>query len=445
MKKLIVTLRQHTPLIHFQYDQDGATLRASEVKPRLDRFLLTQLGKGDYNIGFEQARSNQWLVGNTDHPALDYKMKIIPLEDVEKLDINCPRKERNGNYKMRYSRSHNKEIIALDSYPSYFANMDADYENPFEYKRFSMTGRLRLILSIKDSSQAMLELLDYIGRNFHLANFFMSNNFGTRSSKGFGSFYIDENDSLYIPYDNLCKYMFSVNTNSEMLRNLSRGNKYEKLFKVIEVFYKTLRSGINEKNREGITLFYFKSLAFLYCTNKLGRKWEKRKIEEEFYGIRPIVANDSYDIKDVLGFSTEEQWREQHDSIKKSIAVQAGGGWVKAASNNTAVATRMQSPLMFKPIYNEKKNVYDICLIFREKEVWLNRFLDSKKVYIESQNRHLNTVIDLPIKFSLDEYFTYILDSANFDIDKYVDSGFHSHIYYELLEDIFNQLKDGQV
>jgi len=36
MYKLEFTLKQHTPIIHFQHDQDGATLRATEVKPKLD-------------------------------------------------------------------------------------------------------------------------------------------------------------------------------------------------------------------------------------------------------------------------------------------------------------------------------------------------------------------------------------------------------------------------
>lgn len=40
MKTLKVTLKQHTPLIHFQHDQYGATLRASEVKPKLDKFII---------------------------------------------------------------------------------------------------------------------------------------------------------------------------------------------------------------------------------------------------------------------------------------------------------------------------------------------------------------------------------------------------------------------
>ena len=445
MKRLIVTLKQHTPLIHFQHDQDEATLRASEVKPRLDRFLLTQLGKGDYNIGIEQARINQWLVGNGSHPALDYGMKITLLDEVKMFDINRPKRTRDGSFRMKRSGSHQNEIIDLNSYPSYFANMDADYENPVEYKRFSMTGSLKLTLSVKDNTPAMVALLDFMEGNSHLACFFMSNNFGTRSSKGFGSFYIDENDPLYVPLDHMCRYMFSVDTNSAVSREVSRGDKFEKLFKIIEIFYKTLRSGINEKNNEGVTLFYFKSLAFLYCTNSLGKKWDKRKIKEMFYNIPPVFPEISCDIKDTFGFSTNEQWCNQQDSLKKSVAVQVNGRWIKAASNNTTVATRMQSPLMFKPIYNGEKSTYDVYLIFREKEVRLNEFLASQKVYIESQRRHCSLVIDLPFRFSLDEYFTYILNSANFNIDSYVDPSFHSHIYYELLEDIFNQLKNCQI
>ena len=42
--KLSFTLRQHTPMIHFQADQPGATLRATELKPKLDKFLIEKLG-----------------------------------------------------------------------------------------------------------------------------------------------------------------------------------------------------------------------------------------------------------------------------------------------------------------------------------------------------------------------------------------------------------------
>jgi len=41
--KVEFTLKQHTPMIHFQADQSGATLRATELKPKLDRFLIERV------------------------------------------------------------------------------------------------------------------------------------------------------------------------------------------------------------------------------------------------------------------------------------------------------------------------------------------------------------------------------------------------------------------
>jgi len=43
--KLCFKLKQHTPIIHFQADQKGATLRATELKPKLDRFLMEYFQK----------------------------------------------------------------------------------------------------------------------------------------------------------------------------------------------------------------------------------------------------------------------------------------------------------------------------------------------------------------------------------------------------------------
>lgn len=40
MYRLSFELVQHTSIIHFQADYQGATLRVSEVKPKLDKYLL---------------------------------------------------------------------------------------------------------------------------------------------------------------------------------------------------------------------------------------------------------------------------------------------------------------------------------------------------------------------------------------------------------------------
>lgn len=441
MRKLTVTLRQHTPLIHFQHYQDNATLRATEVKPQLDRFLLTQLGNGDYETGVENARNREWLIGDGSHPALNYKLIILPLDNVKIMDTNRPKMVNNG-FKMRKVKgSDDREIINLNSYPAYFANMDADYQNPEEYKRFSMTNYLKMTLIFPNSTNAMTALNDFITKDSRLSKFFMRTNFGTRNSKGFGSFYIDEEDPLYVSPKQLGDYAFSVDTQSEPYKNIFSGNEFEILFKVIETFYKSLRSGINDKDRNGNTLFYFKSLAYGYCTNILMKKWDKRKVKETFYGIPPTTPEQSLDIKDVFGFSTNEQWHNQRDSLKKIIAVQVGGHWQEAPASNTHVPTRLQSPLLFKPIYDDNEESYHIYLIFKEKEVKLKEFLSYQKVCIKSKNRHHNLIIDLPKRFSLQDFFDYILDSAHFNIKSHVDPQFHSTTYFEVLEDIFNQLK----
>lgn len=65
--KLSYKLQQQTPLIHFQYNQSGATLRASEVKPKLDKFIISKLREDD--------RKKEWYIENTN--ALNYKMQIV--------------------------------------------------------------------------------------------------------------------------------------------------------------------------------------------------------------------------------------------------------------------------------------------------------------------------------------------------------------------------------
>ena len=60
------TLQASTPLIHFQHSEPGATLRVTEAKPKLDRFLKQKA---------ENEIKDSWLIGESD--ALNYKMRIV--------------------------------------------------------------------------------------------------------------------------------------------------------------------------------------------------------------------------------------------------------------------------------------------------------------------------------------------------------------------------------
>ena len=52
MKQLTFTLEQHTPMLHFHASQQGATLRATDVKPRFDRWLIEKVWKNDFDECF---------------------------------------------------------------------------------------------------------------------------------------------------------------------------------------------------------------------------------------------------------------------------------------------------------------------------------------------------------------------------------------------------------
>ena len=53
------------------------------------------MSDGDYETGIERARIKEWLTGDGNHPALNYQMKISPMDDIEMMDTNSPQK-RDG-------------------------------------------------------------------------------------------------------------------------------------------------------------------------------------------------------------------------------------------------------------------------------------------------------------------------------------------------------------
>ena len=509
MHTLKVTLKQHTPLIHFQHDQDGATLRASEVKPKLDRFILTKLGNGNYQEGVKQAKANGWLVGKGEHPALDYKMRIEDedtnlfsfftntkreyTERDEKKDSENKDKskrkvlryvrngdvienvERNVRYIIRQGdkryfaklrKSDSRIIYDLKSYPCFFANMDSDITNSDEYKKITYAENpFDLILNTKHK-----ELYNVLSGQGFLASFFLHHNFGTRQSKGFGSFYLDEEDPLFVQPNS--EYNFVIAIDEEYYNE-----EFISLFQSIELFYRAIRSGINNKNGRD-TVFYFKSLAFLYCKNVLKGDWDKKKVKSKFYFEDSDRRKDSlskqrreypddnyhdilffdvangYDIRDLFGFSTNEEWQSYKDSIEKKVALcSEDGKFLYPRKDEQLPIDRMRSPLLIKPIcsVDEDGNVsYRIYLLFQDENVGLSGMKQQKKICFFSKKEKdekgfpKRFMLDLPQKFSMQGFFDYIFKESNFDIESYVEPRYQDRDEYFLLRDIFSQLNNHE-
>lgn len=292
--KVEFTLKQHTPIIHFQSDQSGATLRASELKPKFDRFLLN--------------------LGNTD---------IEPSRG--------PQGELFFNYKVKIS-SENCQIETVNKYnkfpPLYFAR---------DQKQFS-TAKLTVgFISFND------KLISLIKTEF--PKFLAITNFGSRSSKGYGSFW-DEKTKPVVFVDCVKPYYRKI-------YKLDQKVKPDTWEKTVGDFYKMLKMGNNHPHNQNL---YKKAYLWEYFAQN-GIRWEKRQIKKEFptlayspKGNKPIDVQNPKDenyrfIRAMLGLAGHYEYKIPDKQI---ITIESNDSTIK----------RMRSPIEFKIIGD---TVYLLC------------------------------------------------------------------------------------
>lgn len=222
--KLTLELEAQTPHIHFQHDEMGATLRASEVKPKFDRFL---------NKKIKDKVKPESMYNSKEHKSFDYKVKIIgnaELGKINKADCNI----YYGDIKEFNLRDCKIEIICFDN-----------------------------------------DLQKYIKEN--IVEFFYVTNFGTMQSKGFGSYKpsigekIEDKDITRWLMDNYSttkawKYSGIQGNRNERCKNQMRW---------IKSFYGIMKSGQNSGG-------YKKSYLFKYINEK-PNKYTNSKNEESRY------------------------------------------------------------------------------------------------------------------------------------------------------------------
>lgn len=208
--KLTVKLNQHSMMIHFQADQRGSVpicLRASEVKPKLDRFIVKKLGKE--NIPREWIQSEHL---NGKDVALRYRMTIM----------------------------HNKHTV-IPSYripKIFYGNMgirnDEEKRNAVWFDGLELT-----ILCFVPELMKKIKVC--------IAEFFIVTNFGTMQSKGFGSFTVTEVNGKEVNVDvaKALKLHYGAEKCFKIPVNQGRNNSETKteLFDTIKQVYSVMKSG----------------------------------------------------------------------------------------------------------------------------------------------------------------------------------------------------------
>lgn len=228
--RLELELKQHSPLIHFQANEAGATLRASEVKPKLDAYLISKL----------KTIKREWYVQPGKSQALNYRMKII-------------HKDASSRFKA--------EDKKIDNFPIFYGK-----------------GK-KLVLSdpVVTITCFIPDLLGAIEE--HIAEFFIITNFGTMQHKGFGSFTIKEKtlDSQKIGQ------ILGERYESAVYRMKVAGSCRLK-FQNIQNFYRLTKSGINGPHANDP---YCKGTLFSYMHDK-GIGNEKARLKNGI--VKPLAT-----------------------------------------------------------------------------------------------------------------------------------------------------------
>lgn len=306
--KWVFDLRQHTPMIHFQPTDSGVCLRATEVKPKFDRFLLA-------NKCFTKEQNKKWFyIAEDGQLASKMKMRFCAKGEVARSHV----------YERTHGEYHGKRIpkeIITEINPLYFGNQGCKERENFKETIFYQNGLKGTVICF--DAQFLEIVKEYI------PVFFLFHNFGTRQNKGFGSFSVSGENRVECILDVVQKYM--PNTYYLDYQLLGKGKKVsaEDRLNDIGIIYGLMKGGININKAK-----YYKSALFRYYLEK-GIVHEKKVIKQCLFGDgnKKNIRNP-YFVRAVLGLTGRYSYR---DNIRK--------GTVYVSNNDIK---RYQSPIYFK-------------------------------------------------------------------------------------------------
>lgn len=433
MPTLTIKLKQHTPLILFQHDQEGATLRASEVKPKLDKFVLTKLkGSEKYDQGVKEG----WIKNKNGKEWLDYKMKIEVKNDDFVSEIVLKTEKKNNkwitfwNSKKTIIKDGKNVIVQKKetTFPFLMANMGGKNAEE-DLMNFSYYKKVEITISSKS-----VFLSDTIYNN--ICSFFALNNFGQRQDKGFGSFtvtnikkddqeetieWLKEHKNYYKDKTPVLEYQLFPKEDSIY--------KYNMLFSVLDFYWKCLKSGVNYTERvEGNPVNriheerYIKSFLWTYLNNKSNDNtdshltWEKRKIKTAFsletlYPSEIHVDNNHTAIfaRGMMGcpdsftyfvpqniFETDIKTKKKVEKkIKYTINIEN----VKEHDHHDGIQ-RIPSPIIFKPVIVDDNKV-KVYILFDETIIKkLSKLSEDERKFRFLKNNNRNNPIEISIDSS---------------------------------------------
>lgn len=357
------TLEQQSILIHFQANEKNKStvcLRASEVKPKLDRFIVKKLGEKKQL----EEQHKDWIQAESPNGtdlALRYRMIVTRINS--KAVIYSTKKKNSSERGTQCSRDE-EELPNI-----FYANMGTD--NPKHGIFFTGGLKLTIICYIPKLLKQIDELI---------AEFFAVTNFGTMQDKGFGSFIVEGGD---VDYPKTLKENYSSGV---CLKIDNAGKNQKELFNTVKQVYSVMKSGQNMVGKDSKTV-YIRSFIYVYMHKKHKIGNEKAFMKKK--GIAPIRTthppeknvqkkeDEEYRyVRALLGIGEKIEWleplKEQGDSgVRKEIVS------IKDVTEGRTPVERAFSPIFFKII---GETVY-ICADNPDKRLFGRTFRFENKGY----------------------------------------------------------------
>jgi len=355
MYKLEVYLKQHTPYIQFS-DEEDAGLRATDVKPRLDKYLLEFDKYFRLEDEYEKELFNK--VKNTieDSKASLYKMKIT-------FDKNKKKKLQEKEENSSFDKSKTLYFGAIENF-EFYENLKVVCES-FDYYLLEMIAEMIPIM-------------------------FAYENFGARQNKGFGSFTVEKLilDEEYHYLENVVKEFYKEKN------YLNFSDSIEELLYKIKNFYQEIKTG--GKNNKSTLKEYFEE------------KGNALKTEKDL--IKKYLANNNVEInKDEFAFYRVLLGMPNCYVLKKKTGGNKDKKEIFNVSANSENIDRIPSPLFFKPI-KIKENQYKVFIWLKAegyKDILNVPFKFTHKIS-EEENKEIaqiNTISD----FDFQDFFKFIV------------------------------------
>jgi hypothetical protein len=391
MHEATFTLRQETPIIHFLHDQPGATLRATELKPKLDKFIVG----GDFkNVepqgAAEFAETIKKLLQSVEEkkPSL-YQIFIKPPSSEPQFlyfESRLTRNERETVPEILRQKLRRPGLKVVEPSP-FFANNDKrkDAEKGKEEKwneiRLGVFHKEAIEVYVKTWDSNVLKLIQLA-----LPLLFCVENFGMRQSKGFGCF--SENSVDVDKFHRVIKKHFLFSKKKLVP---------DSIFKGIDDTYKLLRNKAGANNDNPNEPSEVSAIRDYFEEQDPSVEWEKYLITNE------LVFNDEYSsehdvqfVRALLGLPGLHDYPQTREKVKVQIEDNSEGEKVE----------RYRSPILFK-IFNGwlylLANNVDSQMLGREFLFFVGENTDSNP---------RKTSLSTPERFQISDFLTQKLPNS---------------------------------